>query len=288
MSELTVRMDERVRLVTAVLAAGDWPQMEQAQERHAVHPHAKQTQHFVRPFAEHVAVRQADQLLAAGVSLEALFSAARRCSWPDFDVVGSLPPGKNIDAWPAALAAFARDTGIVARHWQPHRAVWQEAVDDLSHIFAAGTLVSVLQRLRSAPIAQTLQVMPTLVVPMLTPVLATTASTCLLLLPPPKAVGESPPWPYREDPAWVVTRVSEQFVGYLLADEWATFSERERVVRLRAAVSVCLTELFDEMEGMAYLVRSKKAYNLPELPAAAERLTEQLQQSDAPVDWRLG
>ncbi len=52
--------------------------------------------------------------------------------------------------------------------------------------------------------------MPNLVFPALTPVVATAGDTLALLLPPPKAVGESPPWPFDEDPGWVVAIAAEQ------------------------------------------------------------------------------
>lgn len=286
MSQLTITIDERIRLVTAVLAASAWPAQEQAQKTHAVHPHARQTQHFVRPFAHHPAVQQTNQLLAAGAMPVDFCSAALRCSWPDFAVVEPLPPVEGIAAWAAALPAFERQAQLAARHWSAYQAVWQEAVDDLRRIFSPVELTPLLQQISGGALPPQVWLMPALVAPMLAPLLATASNAWLLLLPPPKAVGESPPWPYLEDPPWVVTQVCEQLLTHTLAVPLAAVDSQQGETWMKAAVSLCLSCVFDEMEAIAYILRSKKEKNLPQLPAAAERLQAALDPSGTPVEWR--
>ena len=114
--------------------------------------------------------------------------------------------------------------------------------------------------------------MPNLVYPALQTVLASNEKTLLLLLPPPKAVGESPPWPYDEDAPWVVATVCQQFGTRLMADQLADLDKSKRTLFLHAATTLCLEATFDEPEAYAYLLRMKKEYDLPTLPEVVEQL----------------
>lgn len=275
MASLTITIDERLRLVTAVLAASNWPAEEQARLTHAVHPQAKQVRHFVQPFASHPAVKGANEALLNGVALADLFSAALRSTWPDFVPTAELPHVLKIKEWVQTLADFARETAIVARFWEPQTAVWQEAQVALQKIFADDRLLVALGQLgNGADTAVTL--MPNLVFPALSPVVATAENTLALLLPPPKAVGESPPWPFDEDPGWVVATVAEQLAPHLLAADLAQLSSDQQPIAIHLAAAHCLATLLDDFEAQAYLLRAKKALNLPQLPALFVQLQEEV------------
>ena len=127
MSTLSVAIDERLRLVTAVLAASNWPLEEQNKLTHAVHPHAKQVRQFVLPFASHPAVNGANEALLNGVALADLFSAALRCTWPAFVPQEDLPRVLKIKDWVQSLADFAAQTAVATQFWPQHTAVWQDA-----------------------------------------------------------------------------------------------------------------------------------------------------------------
>jgi hypothetical protein len=277
-ASVTVQIDERARLATAALAAGDWPAREQAQLAHAVHPHAKQTRQFMRQFADHPAVQGANKALSQDVAVDELFTAALRGEWPNFAPLAPLPDSWQSEAWIGALADLAQGRAI-GRFWAEHEAVWAEARDDLANIFQDSGLIPFLSRLQRQPVTQPVVIMPNLVYPALTSVLASTQESLFLLLPPPKAVGESPPWPYREDPSLVLAQVCDRLVGYLLAAELAQSGVREQVLFKRAAVTLFLEQTMDEAEAMAYLVRSKKEHNLPQLPDVVEQLRS--------GDWKL-
>lgn len=275
MSTLAITIDERLRLVTAVLAASNWPAEEQAQLTHAVHPQAKQVRHFVQPFASHPAVSGANEALLNGVPLADLFSAALGCTWPDFIPTADLPHVLKINDWVQALADFARETSIVTLFGAAHTAVWQEAQAALEAIFAKGDLLAALGQLGKVADTAVL-LMPNLVFPALTPVVATANNTLALLLPPPKAVGESPPWPFDEDPGWVVAAVAEQLAPHLLAADQAQFSADQQAIAMHLAAAHCLATLLDDYEAQAYLLRAKKAHHLPQLPALFAQLQEEV------------
>ena len=178
----------------------------------------------------------------------------------------------QIDNWVASLADFAAVSNIAAAFWPEHESVWHTAVTELRAIFQDNRLLQFLGQMRGRPVEQDVFIMPNLVYPALSPVLATAQSSLTLLLPPPKAVGESPPWPYSEGAGWVTAVTCRQLAAYLLADKLAELSKEQRELLIHAVTALCLEQTLDEFEGQAYLLRTSKEQNLPELPALVEKL----------------
>jgi hypothetical protein len=274
MSNFNVTIDERLRLVTAVLAISSWAEDEQNRLPHAVHSQAKQLRHFLRPFSSHPAVNGANEALLNGVALSDLFNAALRCTWPEFNPTGELPQVLKIQDWVHLLADFTQDTNISTDFWPQQTAVWDEAVTGLESIFPDDGVMSSLALLTEDSLETAVTLMPNLIFPALTPVVATADGALTLLLPPPKAVGESPPWPFDEDPGWVVATACKHLIPHLLAAELAQLEDDQQAVAVHTAVAHCLSQLLDDFEAQSYLLRSKKAHNLPQLPTLFARLQE--------------
>jgi hypothetical protein len=272
-SELTVVIDERVRLVTAVLAASHWPEMEQAQTTHAVHPHSKQVKQWVRPFQNHRAVQRVNDSFGANVGLDSLFTAVLRCGWSD--KINITAPPEGAQDWIKSLADFAVQSQMLD-FWADHAQPWEEARTGLDVIFSRSQIISFLGQLLGQTVAKNVAVMPTVTYPMLNPVLAETDDTVFFILPPAKAWGESPPWPHGEDPGWVIAQTCWHLANHFLADTLGELDEINQALLLHAAVTLCLEADFDEAEAMAYLVRSKKEHNLPRLPLVVEQLRDYL------------
>ncbi len=274
MAEIKVKVDDRARLVTAVLAASQWPEAEQAQLPHAVHAHAKQTRQFLSSFSTHAAVVGMDQSWLNGVELDQMFNAAARCQWPSFITSPreTLPRVLQIETWTQSLAQFARDTKIATQFWPQKQAIWDAATAELRTVFPNSNLVTFINQFKGKQITQTVNIMPNLVYPVLSPILATSKQHFYLLIPPPKAVGESPPWPYSEDPGWVVALASRQLVIHTFADELRQLEDEQGKLLVHAATTLCLEAVLDEFEGQAYLLRRKKEENLPTLPTTVENL----------------
>jgi hypothetical protein len=253
-----------VRLVTAVLAASHWPEIEQEQATHAVHPHSKQVRQQVRPFANHSAVTQLNTGLDAERPLTYFFTAA-------------LNPESmaNLTEWTAVLPDFAAQTKL-ADFWASHTDPWEEARAGLDAIFAQSQIMSFLGKLLGRPVPKNVAVMPTITYPMLNPVLAETADTLYFILPPAKAWGESPPWPHGEDPGWAVAQTCWHLTAHFLAGTLAGLDGTGQALLGHAAVTLCLEADVDEAEAMAYLVRSKKEHNLPRLPLVVDQLRDYL------------
>lgn len=250
---LDVALVERARWMMALLAASDWPELEQAIETHAVHPHAKQTRQQVAGQASHPAAQWVNEALTAGQTVEALFTAVLQPTPPIF------------------LTDF-QEAAHLPEFWAAHADTWQAAQDDLATIFRGSPLPEFLARLGGRPLSQPIVVMANLVYPALTAVLAPTPDAFILLLPPPKAVGESPPWPYGEDPGWVQAMACRRLLQHQMADTLAGLDETRQALLLHAATTLYLEQAIDEGEAMAYLVRSKKQHKLPTLPLVVEEL----------------
>ena len=278
MSEVTVSIDNRVRLVAAVLAASRWPDHEQQLEPHAVHTHAKMTRQYVSDFSNHPAVSTINDLLESEQLVMAdLFSAVLRSSWPLFEPLEPVPAVYQDGTFLTQLGDFYTDSAVAAFFWSDHNAVWEEAVKDLQNIFRDKSLPAFLGKLSGRPLSQTIAVVPNLAYPSLQPVAAPTKNTLYLILPPPRAYGESPPWPYHEDPGWILAQSCYALTEVLLAGPLSELDETQQKLLRHAAVTLCLEETLNQQESQSYLVRSKKQYNLPDLPTAVENLKSHLE-----------
>lgn len=260
MSEITVEMDERLRLAAAVLAASAWPDMEQAQAPHAVHTQSKLTRQFVREFQNTAVVTQVNEALANGAPLGRIFEAALA------DAAG-------------LYADFGQRSDIAQKLWPEQAAVWDEALAELKQIFATAPLATFLAKLLQRPLSKPIYVVPTLVYPMLAAVVAESADRYTVIMPPPKAWGESPPWPYRDEVSWVLAEGCRQMIVHLLAKSLMA-AEPTAVALLRhGAATLFIEECLGEAESMAYLVRAKRQYNLPSLPAFVTDLRNTIEQT---------
>lgn len=278
-----VTVDDRARLVMAALGASHWPEREQAQQPHAVHQHAKQTRQFLAPFGRHEAILALNRLLDDGLSLSDLFAVALSSSWPGLEPIEPLPDSLKDGRWLAQLADFRRDSSIEV-FWSEHIDAWEIARDDLAAVFRESGVVPFLNQFHHPPESRPLQVIPCIVYPMLSPVLVKTAAKLFFILPPAKAWGESPPWPFAEDPGWVIAQTCWHLTSHYLSPVLSQSDAASQTTLRHAAVTLCLEQEFDQAEAMAYLVRARKESALPRLPLAVERMRQFL---DAPDQHSL-
>jgi enoyl-CoA hydratase len=249
--------------------------MEQQITPHAVHPHSKHTAYYVEAHKGQPAVTRLNQGLADGTPLVDYFTAALRSQWPDFAPQEPLPTTLVDGVWVQTLPDFAAATKIES-HWQTDSEPWQTALVELTAVYADSILPDYLKKLCGTAMDKPVTVVPTVVYPMLEPVLVETADTLYMILPPAKAWGESPPWPFGEDPGWVMAQSCFYLVRHFLRHTLTQLDETQRGLLTYGAVTLCLEEEFDEAEAMTYLVQKKKEQKLPDLPAAVAVLRDYL------------
>jgi hypothetical protein len=249
----------------AALAASNWPGLEQSETPHAVHSHSKQVVRHVRPYRNHPAVIQLNRALSLGIPLRDLFSAAIRCRRKTMEPLEPLPDSLADGVLVGALADFGCESDIES-FWKDHESPWQRAISECEAIFQRRRLISLLQRISKLEERRQVLVMPAIVFPMLHPVLAVSSRELQMIVPPAKAWGESPPWPFGEDPAWVVAQVCGSLAVHFLGGTFSQLDHTRQALLQHAVIAVCLEREFDEAEGMAYMVRNRKELDLPQLP----------------------
>lgn len=259
MSKVGVAVDERVRLVGAVLAASDWPARErEVQGAHAVHPQAKTARRFLERYASQPVVGATNSFLAAGGAPATLFTAALRCSWPDFVAQEPLPEPAEAFSWPAQLAAFQAELVATAPFVEGHEEAWQEAVSDLQRIFAGVDLPGFLEQLVGHSTEARIVAVPNLLYPALATVAVAAGGIYYLIIPPPKAVGESPPWPYRDEEEGVLATACYHALSPLLADPLRALSSAQEQRLRHTATALFLKQAVDETAAHFYLLQRQK------------------------------
>src|SRR5579871_4006036 len=93
--QIVIRVDDRVRLISAVLAATNYPDKSQERKKHGTHLHARGTRKTVMEFNHHPAVSAMQVLLDQSVPLASIYNYALRLAWPALtidDVPRWVPP----------------------------------------------------------------------------------------------------------------------------------------------------------------------------------------------------
>lgn len=289
MSDLSVVLDERVRLLAAVLSISDWPEMEQAIMPHAVHFQSKLTRQFLAEYKSPPAVALVNQALADGCSLSELFHTALAGQWPTFKPLEPLP-GRFADGeLNRQLAGFLQGSGLTEEFWPSQQPAWDEAIADLRTIFTDNPLPEFIGHLVGRPLTKDVVIVPAIVYPLLASVVVETAETYTIIIPPPKAWGESPPWPFRDGFDWVLGECCRELTHHLLRDVLASASADQLSLFKHGIATLFLETTLTDDEGMAYLVRAKRQYNLPKLPMFVEQLRDYLHnQNRPPIHTLLG
>src|SRR5262245_61183829 len=200
MTTLTVTTDSRARALSALLAATDWPEREQKPLPRGVHPQAGALKKHVSEFRAHPAAVYAQGGLDAAGDLVALFSRAL-----------SGEPRLT-----ARLDEFASAAGMEA-YWAEHEVGWTQAVKEVQKHVGDLNFAGFLSELFD-PLPAELIILPNLVYPTTHSFGLSAGEKVYSIMPPRKAVGESPPWPFGDDRDYVARLAMHDFVQAGLND----------------------------------------------------------------------
>lgn len=212
MPTIEVRIDDRIRLMSAVLAATDFP--EQAQERvgHRPHLHARSTQKRVSAFQQHPAVLGAQHLLNKRAPLDALFTYVLRLSYPDFSI--AINPGWVPEQWNLHLRDFYEKAELPAL-WAEDAAQWEKAQAEASAILKGVDFHHFLKPF-VGQVGETLVYMPNISYPSDLAVAVRTGNELICIGPPRIAWGDNPPWPFDEDQGHIYSSSLSQYARLLM------------------------------------------------------------------------
>jgi len=292
-----VAIDDRMRLLAAMLAVTSWPEDEQQRKGHGTHIHARNTRRLLQAHDKHPAVTILQALLDRGVPLEELFGYLLQLEWPGLS--GGEQPTWAPPAWPRHLVTFYQQSGL-AEWWQSEAEVWEQARQKVEALFANARLCTFLEPF-VGPVPDALIFLPNLCYPTDMSLGAAVDGRLYCITPPRVAVGNNPPWPFDEDPAHLYRAALMQYGRLLLrrylrahADALAEASTQPLPVtpafarlyptweaQLLALVGLGLVVIYlqdfvSEQEAQSYLLMERKVQGLTELPGTVSVLRRYL------------
>ncbi len=292
-----VAIDDRMRLLAATLAVTSWPDEEQRRKGHGIHIHARNTRRRLQAHDRHPAVVILQGLLDRGVPLEEIFGYVLQLEWPG--LTGGEQPTWAPPAWPRHLVAFYQETDLAA-WWQAEAESWEEARQQVEALFATARLRTFLEPF-VGPCSDALIFLPNLCYPTDMSLGAAVDGRLYCITPPRVAVGNNPPWPFKEDPVHLYRAALMQYGRLLLrrylrahAEALAEASTQSLPVTPAFArlypsweaqllalvglglVAIYLQDCVSEQEAQAFVLMERKVQGLTELPGAISVLRRYL------------
>ena len=212
-TDVSVRLEDRIRLMSAVLAATDWPDKVHERKPHGTHLHARATRKHLHDFRAHEAVQAMQGLLNQGAPLEASFALAMHLSWPglEMDVLPRWVPA----GWNQQLHDFYQKANL-EQWWKDEAESWQKAVKEAQRAFEHVSFRAFLKPFLG-DIAEQFVFVPNISYPTDQEIGLRLGKEIVVITPPPLAWGDSPPWPYDEESQLVHSyRASLTQIGRLL------------------------------------------------------------------------
>lgn len=303
-STITVRLDDRIRLISAVLAATDFPEKSQRLKPHGTHAHSRATRKYLQDHIQHPAIRMTQTLLDQGVPLEALFTGMLYYDWPTIKPSGTLPSWIPT-GWGEQLRDFY-DRAALGEWWQKERFVWDKASNESTKVFSRVDYKTFfLPFLGEIP--ENLVFMPNVSFPTDREVGLNYKGELICIAPPPMAWGDSPPWPY-DEPTMVMHSYKVSIVQYVRlkllpylrehAEKVAEAAKNELPVNdqfraqfpawedqftelfVSALVAIYLEDFVSEAEYKAFVLMEKKVRGMNILPGTVSVLRRFLQERD--------
>lgn len=297
--KVEVRIDNRVRLLSAVLAATDWPDDEQERKPHGTHAHARGTRRVLADFAQHPAIQTMQLLMDKGAPLEALYTYIMGFSWPRLVPTTQAPPWVP-PRWHQQLWHLYEISGL-SDWWEVEEHDWSEAMDTSSNVLEPVNFHDFLEQF-IGPVTPHFAFIPNISYPTDTEIGVRLGNELCCISPPRIAWGDNPPWPFDEDPAHVYRAALTQYgrlliLGYLaqypdavakvssqklpineqFAAKYPTFNERFVALFMVGTVSVFLEEALSEREAKAYVLMQTKVEGLKVLPGMVSVLRRYLE-----------
>jgi hypothetical protein len=254
---IEVSLNENLRLAGALLAAGEWPEIEQKQKAYKPHHVAERAYKYFAPWREMMAVQTAQMLVGQGEGLNQLFHCALSGDWSSL--------------FGAEVAEFTLATRP-ENFWTETDTDWQAAVREMQAVQARADLGQFLADL-FGPSERQLRLSPNLLFPGQRSLALNTRDALIVYAPPPLAWGTSPPWRYDERPDEVQAMVSQAYTGFLFAEQLPGVNAE--ALGLAAAV-LFLRQAEGDAAGNQFMVIQKKMRGWRGLPGVVDALASAL------------
>ncbi|MCB9456189.1 MAG: hypothetical protein H6671_09395 [Anaerolineaceae bacterium] len=302
LQDVTVKLFDPIRLMSAVLAATDWPLKSQERQPHGTHAHARATRKFLENFTGHPAVQGMQSLLDQGAPLEAVYTLILHLPWPELETE-SLPrwvPPK----WNEHLHDFYQVTNL-PKLWKDEGALWKSSLTESQKMFnGVGFKKFLLPFL--GEISEDLIFVPNISYPSDQEIGVRIGNQLLCIAPPRLAWGDSPPWPFDEDPTHIYRAALSQYGRMLLMaylrehsdkitevaeiplpvsdqfrSRYPTWQEQFVALFVAAAVALYLEDAVSAAEANAYVLMERKAHGMVILPGMTSVLRRYLSELES-------
>jgi hypothetical protein len=224
--QVAIRIDDRVRLMSAVLAATNYPDKSQERKKHGTHLHARGTRKLVAEHNHHPAVQAMQILLDQGIPLASMYTYVLRLTWPGLtadEMPRWVPP-----RWNEHLKHFYGVTKL-GTWWADESAQWDPPMRHLRELFAKVDLYSFLEPF-FGPVVETLVFMPNITYPTDQNIGLRIGGELIAIVPPPMAWGDSPPWPYKDDEALSYRAALSEYMTILMSAFMVQHAEMVRAL----------------------------------------------------------
>jgi hypothetical protein len=285
--DVSVRLDDRIRLMSAVMAATDWPLKSQERQPHGTHAHSRATRKFLDSFKNHEAVQGMQGLIDQGAPLEAIFTLAVQLGWPELEIA-------ELPRWvPPRWNEQLRDLYEISKlgeWWKDEDALWQASLTESQKMFKGVTFKPFLKPFLGE-ISERLVYVPNISYPTNVEVAIRHNGELMCIAPPRLAWGDSPPWPFDEDPAYLYRSALTQYgrvlmLAYLRANaaqvasvaetplpvsdqfraRYPTWQEQFTNLFVAAASALFLESKVSKAESNAYILMERKTKGMVILP----------------------
>lgn len=209
-SDVQIRIDDRVRLIGALLSMTSHPNDIQRSRPHGTHVHARNTRRTLGDMSNDAAVLQAQQLIDAGTPLETLFTLALHLHPESFELMRPLPGWVPSD-WAANLKEFYKKSHL-GLWYSKERGIWEKAQREAESAFSKVAFKPILTQLFDT-VPANLVFIPNLLYPSEREITLQFDSELICIAPPPLAWGDNPPWPY-DDAAMLYYTLRNALGGY--------------------------------------------------------------------------
>ena len=295
---ILVRIDNRTRLLSAVLATTTYPEKSQERQKHGTPLHARGTRKLLAEFNHHPAVVGLQVLLDKGIPLDSIFGYACRLSWPELS--GDEPPRWVPPHWNEQLKHFYEITKL-GQWWQDEDENWQATIGHLDDIFDKIDFYQFLEPFFGL-IPETLVFIPNISYPTDTNLRFRVGGELIALLPPRKAWGDSAPWPYDNDPVYMYQEVLKAYEELLLqaalhqnaamvsilsekpisiSDKFTarhpSWPEQLSSLFTAASIAIFLEQSTHPLEAKAFVQMQQKVEDIPILPEVIRLLKRYLE-----------
>jgi hypothetical protein len=292
-----VGVDDRIRLMSAMLAITDWPERAQHNKGHRPHAHARSTTKWLAGYESHYAVQCTQWLLNQNAPPEALFAFILKCDWPSMEIAN--PPRWMPQYWNYYLRDIY-ERAYLQNLWDQDANSWRKAEVEADSLMRVAGFYEFLQPF-VGEIQEQMIYMANVSYPSDFAIGVRVGWDLICIGPPRIAWGDNPPWPFDEDPAHVYSSSLSEYARLLMlaylrqnaekispitrkelpvSDEFRqmhpTWGDQFMELFVPGLVALYLEEQVSPQEAKAFILMEKKSRGLTILPGVVSVLQRYL------------